>query len=210
VPALFGTVSIRASEAVRLPRWEEVRRRIAEDVAAVEACRNTPARCPGAAVRKWAALIRQASRLGRRDQLRAVNLYANRQGYVLDGLNWGVRDYWASPIQFLERSGDCEDYAIFKYASLRLLGFTADDLRLVVLRDVNRAVDHAVLAVHLDGEILVLDNLDNAIRTESEVPHYRPYYSVNEQARWMQLPLLDLAPGEGNGRGLRLPARDRP
>lgn len=207
VPALLGTVSIRASEAVRLPRWEEARRRIAGDVALVVACRERPAACDGPAVRRWAALLRRAATLAPRDRLRAVNLHANRQPYVLDRRNWGMRDYWASPIEFLERSGDCEDYAIFKYASLRLLGFSADDLRIVVLHDARRGIDHAVLAVHLDGEILLLDNVEDRIRTDREVPHYLPYYSVNERARWVQLPLSDAAPG--GGRAIELRPRTR-
>lgn len=210
VPALFGSVSIRASEAFRLPRWAEARDRIAEDLATLAACADRPTTCSDPAVREWAALLRHASRLGRRDQLRAINLHANRRSYMRDGPNWGAGDYWASPLEFLKRSGDCEDYAIFKYASLRALGFAADDLRIVVLRDLRREVDHAVLTVHVDGEIFVLDNLDDAIRTEHELPHYRPYYAVNESAGWVHLLPRDLTPGGGRGSDFSPSVRDRP
>ncbi len=60
------------------------------------------------------------------DQIQAVNQFLNQWQYKTDEQNYGQRDYWAAPLEFLRRSGDCEDYAIVKYVSLRQLGFAAD------------------------------------------------------------------------------------
>ena len=54
--------------------------------------------------------------------------------------------------------GDCEDYALLKYALLREAGFAEDDLRLAIVRLPLLQQDHAVLAVRLEGRWLVLDN----------------------------------------------------
>lgn len=43
---------------------------------------------------------------------------------------------------------------------------------------------HAVLAAYIDDSIYILDNLSNIVRPQEEGPEYRPYYSVNEEARW--------------------------
>ena len=51
-----------------------------------------------------------------------------RTTYLEDLANYGLPDYWATPLQFLDRDGDCEDYAIAKFVSLRELGFAADEL----------------------------------------------------------------------------------
>ena len=84
----------------------------------------------------------------------------------------------------MSRSGDCEDYAIAKYFALRALGFDRDALRIVVLKDRIRGIGHAVLAVYLADDILILDNLSDRIFSHLKYKHYVPQYSMNETARW--------------------------
>ena len=97
-------------------------------------------------------------------------------------------------------SGDCEDYAITKYLSLRQLGFAADRLRLVVVQDVVRDLAHAVLAVYLDDEVYILDNLTEAVLPQEQVAQYVPYYSVNELTRWAHVPPADTLVSSAAGR----------
>jgi predicted transglutaminase-like cysteine proteinase len=125
------------------------------------------------------------------EQLRAVNRFLNDWRYKSDEQNYGHRDYWATPLEFLRHSGDCEDYAIIKYVSLRQLGFTPEQLRVVVVRDALRDIAHAVLAVYLDGEVYILDNLTKAVLPQERISHYVPYYSINETTRWAHVPPVD-------------------
>jgi len=46
-------------------------------------------------------------------------MHLNNISYVTDITNWRQKDYWATISQFLNRDGDCEDYAIAKYYSLK-------------------------------------------------------------------------------------------
>ena len=100
----------------------------------------------------------------------------------------------------MQNSGDCEDYAIFKYVSLRLVGFKPDDLRIVVLNDTLRGLAHAVLAVYLADGVYILDNVTNAVLPQDRISQYVPYYSLNETARWAHVPpsqlMLSAATGE--------------
>ena len=105
--------------------------------------------------------------------------------YITDIRNYGVDDYWATPKQFLYRDGDCEDYAIAKYMSLRALGFTPEELRVVVLQDLNLRIAHAVLVVYLDQQGLILDNQIKRVVDQEKIHHYSPYYSINETAWWL-------------------------
>ena len=104
--------------------------------------------------------------------------------YRTDSYNYKQSDYWASPAEFFSRSGDCEDYAIAKYVTLRQMGFSAEQLRLVVVKDLNQNLAHAVLAAYVDGDVFILDNVNGKVRSQAVVTEYAPYYSVNEQARW--------------------------
>ena len=70
----------------------------------------------------------------------------------------GVEDYWATPREFFAKGGDCEDYALAKYAALRAAGFAQDDLRFLIVRLPHLQTDHAVLSVRHEGRWLILDN----------------------------------------------------
>jgi len=111
----------------------------------------------------------------------AVNRSVNKLvAYRRDRDTHGVIDYWASPSQTLNAgTGDCEDYAILKMAVLERAGISADQMSLVVLRDQRRGVYHAVLAIRSDRSFHILDNLDQSVRPDTELPDYMPLYSVS-------------------------------
>ncbi len=70
-------------------------------------------------------------------------------------------DYWQSPIETLARGkGDCEDFAIAKYVSLRMLGIAAERLRVSVVTQ-PQVGHHAVLLFfpELETDPWVVDNL---------------------------------------------------
>lgn len=117
-----------------------------------------------------------------RIQISQVNRYINRIQYVSDDEAWGARDYWAGPGEFFATGGDCEDFAIAKYFSLRALGFPAEDMRIIVLNDSERELVHAVLVVDWLGQEVVLDNLNDRIRTWEQARNYQAVYSINEFA----------------------------
>jgi predicted transglutaminase-like cysteine proteinase len=190
-PPLFGTSEFRAESLAALPKWQQALRQIEEERKIYRACARSSAACPSPSVLAWRSLIR--SQIGRPpvDQLRAVNRFLNEWRYRPDDQNYGRRDYWATPLEFLQRSGDCEDYAIAKYVTLRELGFAPERLRLVVVRDVVRDLAHAVLAVYLDDEVYVLDNLTSQVLPQDRIGHYVPYYSINEETRWAHVPARD-------------------
>jgi predicted transglutaminase-like cysteine proteinase len=141
----------------------------------------------------WTTFLDSVRKLSRHDQLDAVNRWANARPYVEDIVNWGTSDYWETPAQFLSHGGDCEDYAIAKYFSLVKLGFSPDDLRIVIVDDTNMNVFHAVLAVRSDNNVWLLDNQLPQIVPMSLAVQYVPVYSLNERSWWMHsLPKINL------------------
>jgi len=126
-------------------------------------------------------------------RLKAVNdFYNQRLAYMEDIDNWGVQDYWASPLEALGKgAGDCEDYAIGKYFTLTTLGIPHSRLRMVYVRASiagapNGYVAHMVLAYYPtpDAEPLVLDNLRPAIHPAGERPDLLPVFSFNAEGLW--------------------------
>lgn len=176
---LFGTVEFKRPLS-SLPNWLDLLKRNAKD----------PIFIPGKYFKKnvtWDSFKEKTQGKSPMELLRYVNAFWNTWPYKEDIVNWGVEDYWAIPAEFLKKSGDCEDYAIVKYFTLKELGIPYENMRIVVVRDTVRNLAHAVLAVYMDGDAYILDNLSNAILSHSRIRQYSPQYSVNEVGRWAHL-----------------------
>lgn len=130
----------------------------------------------GGAAAAFASSVRGKDLMAR---LEAVNSYVNaRVRYVEDRTQFGVADRWMTASETLSRGrGDCEDFAIAKRAMLRSAGVADKDLYLVVLKDLTRRADHAVLVVRANGRFLVLDNGTNRIVDSSTAADYKPIFS---------------------------------
>ena len=89
----------------------------------------------------WKDIKAKLSGMSPLEQVKAVNVLINRWPYRTDMDVWGVMDYWETPVEFFQKSGDCEDFAIAKYFALRDLGFPASQMRIVVLKDTQSAAD---------------------------------------------------------------------
>jgi predicted transglutaminase-like cysteine proteinase len=124
------------------------------------------------------------------EQMEMVNNWGNLHPYIEDQINWGLEDYWETPNEFMEVNGDCEDYAIAKYYSLRALGISADRLRVIILQDLNLGgVIHAVLGVYDEHDVLyILDNQSQQVTPAMRIYHYRPIFGINEDSWWAYYP----------------------
>src|SRR4029079_4655071 len=108
-------------------------------------------------------------------QIALVNRYVNWHiTYADDDKAYGNRDHWASPFEAIGGRGDCEDYAVAKYFSLISLGFSDDQIRLVIVRDVKTGALHALTTVSLDGTAYVLDNRLVRVVRDRDISIYKP------------------------------------
>jgi predicted transglutaminase-like cysteine proteinase len=131
---------------------------------------------------RWRHFLVQLKRGHAMAQLRAVNQYINRFPYRTDLNNYNAEDYWATPRELFARGGDCEDYAIAKYHSLRALGWPAERLRIVVLNDRQRDLVHAALMALNNGTAYLLDIEITEVTDHRLVKRYEPIFSVSEVA----------------------------
>ena len=121
-------------------------------------------------------------------QLREVNRFFNQFEYREDHVHWGEEDYWATPGEFLgTHHGDCEDFVIAKYFSLRKLGVPDDRLYLTYVKALNQNVAHMVLSYfETPGSIpLILDNYNPQILTADKRQDLLPVYSFNAKSLFL-------------------------
>ncbi len=135
-------------------------------------------------------LIERARSQGETQRLQEVNDFFNhRLSFREDLAIWGVPDYWASPLEALEKhAGDCEDYAIAKYFSLAAGGMPPARLRMVYVRARlgGQSLAHMVLAYYAQpgAEPLILDNLRAEVLPASQRPDLTPVFSFNTEGLW--------------------------
>lgn len=178
---LFGMLEIRSPNIDSIPKWVEALGRVrAENLYGKCAAGD----CKGQQ-QDWFEMVQRAKSMGRFEQMVTVHRWLNRYRYVTDDRLWGKSDFWETPGQFVAMSGDCEDYSIAKYYTLKLLGWRDEDLRVVVLRDTVRDIPHAVLAVNYNDTHYILDNLATEPLQDTYIRQYTPYYAVNATTRWV-------------------------
>ncbi len=175
-PGLFGTAEVKTNGVAMFPKWTSVMSRFDQQM---------KTQGNSATVRTWKAQLEGLKGMGRAQQIEEVNRYMNNVRYVEDSRNYGKSDQWSTPIEFLTKGGDCEDFAIAKYASLRALGFSADQMRVAIVQDKIKNVPHAILIVYDGGNTYVLDNQDKATRNAENVSRYKPIFSLNSDSWWL-------------------------
>ena len=138
---------------------------------------------------EWEALIKSSAALAEPDKLNEVNRFFNRTIRFVDDIQlWRENDYWATPVEMLVKgAGDCEDYSIAKYFTLRRLGVPADKLRITYVKALNYNQAHMVLTYYASpsAEPLVLDNLINDIRPAGRRPDLFPVFSFSDAGLWV-------------------------
>lgn len=139
------------------------------------------------------ALVQQIERSAAQEdvqRLKEINDFFNRRlAFKDDAVTWGVPDYWASPLESLDkRAGDCEDYAIAKYFSLTAAGVPTARLRLVYVRArlAGQSLAHMVLAYYAQpgAEPMILDNLRPEVLPASQRADLTPVFSFNTEGLW--------------------------
>ncbi len=183
-PSIFGSTEVRFDNLQPLAQWNAViaRMRVTPEPFRT-VCEQPPFLCH---LKQWTAFLDSIKGLDQQSQLSRVNDFMNNFPYVSDIMNWSRNDFWETPLEFQHKGGECKDYAIAKYWSLRYLGWPVDELRVVVLQDLNLRVAHAILVVYLGGQALVLDSqIKGRVVSASSINHYRATYSVNELHWWL-------------------------
>ena len=162
-PNLFGSVPRAVSHSPLDPEW-------------------TRATQPGS-LTEWIGAFSILSDDNRETLLSEVNLWVNER-LAEDRQHAGRADRRPGAAETPSRAtSDGEEHALTKMQLLAALGFDADDLYLVVVRDTVRQGDHAILAVRLGARFVVLDNLHEDVVDSALLPNYRPMISRSASGR---------------------------
>ena len=136
----------------------------------------------------WDSLMKQSRNQSEKDKLKNVNEFFNQVRFISDVTHWKQKDYWATPVEFLSTNGgDCEDFTLAKYFTLRELGVSDSKLRLTYVKAIRLNQAHMVLSYFETpgAEPLILDNIVKDIKRASLRRDLVPVYSFNGSGLWL-------------------------
>ena len=153
---------------------------------------------------KWQSVVYDNANLDEAGKLEAVNDFFNTNArFVNDIDHWKINDYWATPVEFLSTNGgDCEDFSIAKYFTLKEMGVPVEKMRIMYVKAIELNQAHMVLTYYEtpDAEPVILDNLINEIKLASKREDLVPVYSFNGDGLWVS---------KERGKGLRVGSSKR-
>ena len=187
--APFGRNLVPAFGGNLLTKWSGVEAAIRAESEIFSRCKTNAALCPAAA-RNFLAIVAQGRAATGRARLGVINRAVNMAIIPTSDLEqWGVIDRWSPPLEtFTTSRGDCEDYAIAKYVALLEAGVDAQDVKLVIVRNLAAGEDHAVVAARLEGNWIILDNRWLALVHDSEMSQVVPLFVLDQSGVWQFAP----------------------
>lgn len=183
-PSFFNSMETASTNLKPFKKWNQALARFSKEKAEQEKgdCKSTKLnKCN---YDNWMKFLKKQRGKDKLTLLSVINNRMNKAKYILDKDNWGVKDYWASPGEFMVKFGDCEDFAIIKFLSLRMLGFKEEELRVVAVKDLNLKIGHAVMIAFVGGKTYVLDNQIKQVVEAKTILHYQPVFSINSNTWW--------------------------
>jgi len=184
VPVLaapFGLDTVPVASGGILSKWNGVEADIQAENDILSRCRASAELC-SAAARNFLAIIAQGRAQTGRARIGLINRAINLAIRPMSDLaQWGVIDRWSAPLVTLTTGrGDCEDYAIAKYVALTQAGVAAEDVKLVIVRDLAVGEDHAVVAARLNGDWIILDNRWLTLVEDREMRRTMPLFVLDQ------------------------------
>lgn len=142
----------------------------------------------GKRLQAWQQLVNDNIDQPESVQLTNVNNFFNEVRFIDDIDHWKQKDYWATPIEMLSTdAGDCEDYTIAKYFTLKALGVPEKKLYLTYVKAIRLNQAHMVLTYFKTPQStpLVLDNINKLILKATKRDDLVPVYSFNGDGLWL-------------------------
>ena len=177
----FGLVKVVAPEGSTTREWRKIMTNVKAELRDLERCRRQPGQCRRAE-QEFETIVNEAKNRQGRAKIAFVNEQINGKiRYRSDRAEAGVDDTWNLALAVLTKNvGDCEDYALAKYAALHQAGTPDADLRIVLVHDNAVRQDHAILAVRHDKQWLILDNRWNGLYEDKEFKQFKPLFIIEK------------------------------
>jgi predicted transglutaminase-like cysteine proteinase len=127
----------------------------------------------------WRKLVMDLRKLPLSARLKKVTNAVNRQDGVDDLDLHGEPEHWETGAEFLRRAmGDSEEFALGKMLLLHASGVPADDMRLMIAKNIRYNAYEALLLVRTTDGMRVLNFRTDRPIAVDDMLFYKPYYTL--------------------------------
>ncbi|WP_069637703.1 transglutaminase-like cysteine peptidase [Campylobacter pinnipediorum] len=164
---------------------------LADDFIKSSAIKNIEIRYGESARRRAVALnslMSSIANASESEKLIRVNNFFNSFRWQDDLKVWNKKDYWATRMEFVGKgAGDCEDYVIAKYFTLKQLGIDTNKLYFTYVKAIKYNQAHMVLSYYETPKSipLILDNINGNIKIATQRKDLIPVYSFNGDSLYL-------------------------
>ncbi|OPA71685.1 transglutaminase [Campylobacter pinnipediorum subsp. caledonicus] len=164
---------------------------LADDFIKSSAIKNIEIRYGESARRRAVALnslMSSIANASESEKLVRVNNFFNSFRWQDDLKVWNKKDYWATRMEFVGKgAGDCEDYVIAKYFTLKQLGIDTNKLYFTYVKAIKYNQAHMVLSYYETPKSipLILDNINGNIKIATQRKDLIPVYSFNGDSLYL-------------------------
>ncbi len=187
----FGGATLEAAELNPglAETWRVLREQLYLDNLRISACVEfSKVACPP--VSKLLEVVEEA----RQQQGKALLGHLNRS---INLTIHPVPGDWTTALDAFERGmGDCKVYSVAKYVALLWAGIPIERLRLVIVYNRHRSVEHMIVTVYQDHDWLILDNLTMALVKDIEQKNYEPMFVLDDMGVRSYIPSAQIGLGD--------------
>ncbi|CAN0460335.1 unnamed protein product, partial [Discosporangium mesarthrocarpum] len=135
----------------------------------------------------WTRLVQHLARLPQAAIGDALHHALRQVAYRSDERTYQRSDVWATPREFLQHGGDCEDFAVAAWLALAECGVPPADLRLTVASLPANRMAHAVTALRRGATVTVFDNRADKPVQIRPFARLQPLYSLSADRLWLHV-----------------------
>ena len=133
----------------------------------------------------YSYILKKVENLSLIEKIKYINTHWNTKRYTKDNINFKKQDKWLTPKEFNKWNGDCEDFAIAKFFTLKELGIENVKILIGIKESIN--TPHAVCIVDINNTTYILDNLFKDVLSEYDYKDFSPNYSLDENYKYIHV-----------------------
>jgi predicted transglutaminase-like cysteine proteinase len=182
-PFSLATTIVSAGPIVTM--WNSMQTDIRADREALMRCHEASERCTAAA-QSFLAVVAEGREHAGRARIGVINRAINLT------IQAAPENRWTAPLEtFSMGRGNCKQYAVAKYLALIEVGINENDVKVVIVHDLATGDNHAVVAVHLNGDWIMLDNRWLTMVQDIDIRGVVPLFVLDRHGVKRYLPTAD-------------------
>tara|TARA_R110000868_G_scaffold411733_1_gene708204 strand:- start:36536 stop:37204 length:669 start_codon:yes stop_codon:yes gene_type:complete len=168
-----------------LPLWQNSISFWSRNIASINECAAQKIKCNDLEILAILSKLETINKESGVEKIRLLNRYINLE------LGPTLNKPWQDAMTILDEPTHTGVFTVLKYFILKRLGYTNENMRIVVVRDTLTGLKDSFLFVRIKNEVFVLSNNFNVVLERKKLVNlYMPIYAIDDLNQWVYKPKL--------------------